>query len=160
MTNSYTYSPLEKVYWDIRAEEALENEIKRLNLNSVFIVASSTLTNKTEEISKIKDNLGKKFTGLYDRCIEHSPLENVIDCVNEVEKVNPDIILTIGGGTPIDTVKVVQLCISLGIKTVKDLQKITGKHQNIKSSLRQTTVACAPWVRNSPPSISTKAGNP
>ena len=140
MTNSYTYSPLEKVYWDIRAEEALENEIKRLNLNSVFIVASSTLTNKTEEISKIKDTLGKKFTGLYDRCIEHSPLENVIDCVNEVEKVNPDIILTIGGGTPIDTVKVVQLCVSLGIKTVKDLQKITGKHQNIKSSLRQIAV--------------------
>ena len=60
-----------------------------------------------DEILKIKNTLGSKFVGLFDSCIPHSPLENVIDCANSVQQNNPDIIITIGGGTPIDTVKAV-----------------------------------------------------
>ena len=140
MTEAYTYTPLERVYWDAKVEEALLKEVDLLDLKKVFIVASSTLSNKTKEISKIQEVLGKKFVGLFDRCLEHSPLENVIECVNEVKKVNPDIILTIGGGTPIDTVKVVQLCIAKGIKTIEELKSITGKQHNLNSSIRQIAV--------------------
>jgi len=140
MTEAYEYTPLERVYWNIKVEEALLKEVDILNLKRVFIVASSTLSNKTDEISKIKKVLGDRFVGLFDRCLEHSPIENVIECVTEVEKVNPDIILTIGGGTPIDTVKVVQLCITKGIKTVEELKRITGKHHVLNSSVRQIAV--------------------
>lgn len=123
MKNTYTYSPLDRVVWDTPASEAILNEVDRLNFKKVYIVASSTLSKKTDEILKIKNILGDRFVGLFDSCIPHSPLENVIDCVKSVKKENPDIIITIGGGTPIDTVKVVQLCHSLGIETVKDLKK-------------------------------------
>ena len=123
MSNVYTYSPLDRVIWDTPSLEAIESEIKRLNVKKVFIVSSSTLSKKTNEINKVIDNLGKKFVGLFDNCIEHSPLENVIECANEVQKHSPDIIITIGGGTPIDTVKVVQLCYSLGINSVDELKK-------------------------------------
>ena len=94
-----------------------------MNINKIFIVASSTLSKKTKEIEKIKDILGKKLVGIFDRCKEHSPIENVLECAKEVKKANPDIILTIGGGTPIDTVKVVQLCITLDIDSAEELKK-------------------------------------
>ena len=129
MENTYTYSPLDRVIWDTPATEAILNEINRLGVERVFIVSSSTISNKTDEILKIKNTLGSKFVGLFDSCIPHSPLENVIDCANSVQQNNPDIIITIGGGTPIDTVKVVQLCHSLGITTIEGLKKISNKHQ-------------------------------
>ena len=140
MENTYTYSPLDRVIWDTQATDAILNEVKRLNVNKVYIVASSTLSKKTDEISKIKNILGNKFVGLFDSCIQHSPLENVIDCVKSVQEKNPDIIITVGGGTPIDTVKVVQLCHSLEINTVADLKKISNKHQNKASKIRQIAV--------------------
>jgi alcohol dehydrogenase class IV len=140
MENTYTYSPLDRVIWDTQATDAILNEVERLNVNKVYIVASSTLSKKTDEISKIKNILGNKFVGLFDSCIQHSPLENVIDCVKSVQEKNPDIIITVGGGTPIDTVKVVQLCHSLEINTVADLKKISNKHQNKASKIRQIAV--------------------
>lgn len=140
MENTYTYSPLDRVIWDTQATDAILNEVERLNVNKAYIVASSTLSKKTDEILKIKNILGNKFVGLFDSCIQHSPLENVIDCVKSVQEKNPDIIITVGGGTPIDTVKVVQLCHSLEINTVDDLKKISNKHQNKASKIRQIAV--------------------
>ena len=109
-------------------------------MKKVFIVSSSTISNKTDEILKIKNTLGSKFVGLFDSCIPHSPLENVIECANSVQQNNPDIIITIGGGTPIDTVKVVQLCHSLGITTIEGLKKISNKHQKKVSKIRQIAI--------------------
>ena len=140
MENTYTYSPLDRVIWDTQATDAILNEVERLSVDKVYIVASSTLSKKTDEISKIKNILGNKFVGLFDSCIQHSPLDNVIDCVKSVQEKNPDIIITVGGGTPIDTVKVVQLCHSLEINTVDDLKKISNKHQNKASKIRQIAV--------------------
>ena len=140
MENIYTYSPLDRVIWDTPSADAILNEINRLSVNRVFIVASSTLSKKTDEIDKVINALGKKFVGLFDNCIAHSPLENVIECAKKVQKTSPDIIITIGGGTPIDTVKVVQLCYSLGITSPDDLKKIANKHQKIKSKIRQIAI--------------------
>ena len=140
MSNVYTYSPLDRVIWDASSLEEIQNEIKRLNVKKIFIVSSSTLSKKTSEIDMIKQTLGKKLVGLFDNCIAHSPLENVIECAKKVQKTSPDIIITIGGGTPIDTVKVVQLCYSLGITSPDDLKKIANKHQKIKSKIRQIAI--------------------
>ncbi len=144
MSNVYKYSPLDRVIWDTPSLEAIQNEIKRLNVKKIFIVSSSTLSKKTNEIDKIINTLGKKFVGLFDNCIAHSPLENVIECAKEVQKNSPDIIITIGGGTPIDTVKVVQLCYSLGINSVDELKKypINTKGLNPKLDKLQFQLLC------------------
>ena len=120
MANTYRYTPLERVYWDTPAVEVILKEVEQRDLKRVFVVSSSTLSKETEEINKIKKSLGKKFVGLFDRCLPHSPQENIIECVKEVKSKDPDIIVTIGGGTPIDTVKVVQLCVTLEIETVEE----------------------------------------
>jgi len=86
MENTYTYSPLDRVIWDTPAADAILNEVDRLSAKKVYIVASSTLSKKTDEILKIKNVLGDSFVGLFDSCIQHSPLENVIDCVKSVKK--------------------------------------------------------------------------
>ena len=138
--NIYSYSPLDRVIWDTPSILAISNEMERLNLNKVFIVCSSSLSKNTNEILKIQDVLGVKFVGMFDECLEHSPIENVIECYKEVKSADPDIIITIGGGTPIDTVKVVQLCHSLNIDSKEELKKIANVFQNKGSKLRQIAI--------------------
>lgn len=141
MTNTYLYTPLERVYWDTPAAEVILKEVEQRDFKRVFIVSSSTLSNKTEEINIIKNSLGKRFAGLFDHCLPHSPQENVIECVKEIKSKNPDIIITVGGGTPIDTVKVAQSCVTLGIDTIEGLRKIANKnHQTVNSKIRQIAV--------------------
>ena len=101
MIQPFAYSPLERVYCDHKVEEIIPLEIELMDINKIFIVSSSTLSKKTNEIEKIRNILGNKLVGVFDNCKEHSPIENVLECAKEVKKVDPDIILTIGGGTPI-----------------------------------------------------------
>ena len=54
MNNVYTYSPLDRVIWDTPSLEAIESEIERLNAKKVFIVSSSTLSKKTDEIQGVQ----------------------------------------------------------------------------------------------------------
>ena len=136
MIQSFSYSPLERVYCDHKLEEILPVEIELMDINKIFIVSSSTLSKKTKEIEKIKNILGDKLVGIFDRCEERSPIENVLECTQEVKKVSPDIILTIGGGTPIDTVKVVQLCITLNINNAEELKKLSGRTQKKLKKLK------------------------
>jgi alcohol dehydrogenase class IV len=140
INNSYSYSPLDRVIWDTSSSKAILSEVGRLNYNKVFIVCSSSLKKNTDEIEKVSNVLGSKLVGVFSKCLEHSPIDNVIECAQEVRSMNPDIILTIGGGTPIDTVKVVQLCHSLNINSEEELKKIANKFQNKNSKIRQIAI--------------------
>ena len=140
MYQTFTYAPLDRVYYDGKIKDILPKELDLMDINRLFIVSSSTISKKTDEIDKIKDILGKKFVGIFDSCEEHSPLENVVECAKKIKSTRPDMILTVGGGTPIDTVKVSQLCLTLGIFSSAELKKISGKIQNVNSNIRQIAV--------------------
>src|SRR5689334_21695419 len=113
----YRSVPIEKIVWGTPAADAVAAEAKASDAKRVFIVASGTLSRSTKEIGNICDALGERFAGLFDRCQEHTPLESVIACAKAVREANADLIATVGGGTPIDTVKIVQLCLTQRIDT-------------------------------------------
>jgi alcohol dehydrogenase class IV len=137
---SYRNVPIDKVVWGTPAAEAIAAEVDALGAKRVFVVASGTLSRSTDEIGKIRSALGDRFAGLFDHCKEHTPLESVIECAAAVRSANADLIVTIGGGTPIDTVKIVQLCLTLGIESVEALRAISGKPNFMPSVIRQIIV--------------------
>ena len=58
--------------------------------------------------------LGATCVGVYDRFAEHVPRASVLEFVQEVRALRPDLIVTVGGGTPMDTVKVALVCLGEG----------------------------------------------
>jgi alcohol dehydrogenase class IV len=48
----------------------------------------------------------------------------VIAAADAVRAANPDLILTVGGGTPIDTVKILQLVLAHGARAPEDLERL------------------------------------
>jgi alcohol dehydrogenase class IV len=125
---SYSYLPLERVIFGRPTAEALVEEMARIGAKRVFVVASKSLARNTPVIRAIADVLGSRYAGLFDGCVQHSPRASVIAAAQAVRAAVPDLILTVGGGTAIDTVKVLQICLAHGVETPEGLD---GLHVSI-----------------------------
>ena len=139
-TGHYAYVPLERVIWGEAAARAVAREADRLTARRVMIVASGTLARETTAVSTIAQALGERCVGLFDQCREHAPLESILACAEAARAVNPDLIVTVGGGTPIDTVKVALLCLTHDIRTREALLAIANKTTSDPASVRQIVV--------------------
>ncbi|HXX03123.1 MAG TPA: iron-containing alcohol dehydrogenase [Xanthobacteraceae bacterium] len=127
-SGSYAYLPLERVIFGRPAADAALDETLRIGAWRVFVVASKSLARNTPVVRSIADALGGRYVGLFDGCVQHSPRASVIAAAQAVRAAAPDLILTVGGGTAIDTVKVLQICLAHGIETSEGLD---GLHVSI-----------------------------
>ena len=135
---------IEQVIWGKPAAEAVAEEVARQGAKRVFVVASGSVSRKTDEVSKIKAALGGRFAGLFDEPKEFSPIEAVLACAHGARDCDPDLIVTIGGGTPIDTVKMVQLCLTHGAFTREALlamPRTTQQSSRVRQIIVPTTLS-------------------
>lgn len=138
---SYAYLPLERVIFGRPAAEAVVEEMARIGAQRVFVVASKTLARNTPLIRAIADSLGAHYVGLFDGCVQHSPRASVIAAAQAVRAAAPDLILTVGGGTAIDTVKVLQVCLAHGVETPAGLD---GLHVSVGPDGKRLVPAIRP----------------
>jgi maleylacetate reductase len=127
-TGSYAYLPLERVIFGRPTADAAVEEAGRIGAERVFVVASKNLARNTPVIRAVAAALGARYVGLFDGCVQHSPRASVIAAARAVRAAEPDLILTIGGGTAIDTVKVLQICLAHNVDAPEALD---GLHATV-----------------------------
>src|SRR5580692_754432 len=115
LSGSYEFLPQDRVIFGRPAANAVVETADRLAKRRLLIVASKTLSRKTNVVSKIQTALAQRCIGVFDECIEHVPRASVLLLAAAVRKCDPDLIVTVGGGTPIDTVKVTLLAMAAGV---------------------------------------------
>jgi maleylacetate reductase len=115
LAGAYEFLPQDRVIFGRPAAEAVVETANRMAKNRLLIVASKTLSRKTDVVSTIHGALGPRCVGVFDECVEHVPRASVLSLVATVRKHKPDLIVTVGGGTPIDTVKVTLLMMAAEI---------------------------------------------
>jgi alcohol dehydrogenase class IV len=135
---SYAYLPLERVVFGQPAAQAAAEEVARIGARKVFIVASKSLSRNTPVVRDIERALGERYAGLFDECVAHTPWPSVIAAAEAVRAADPDLVLTVGGGTPIDTVKILQICLAHGLKRIEDLD--TQRASTRPSPVRQVAI--------------------
>ncbi|MFG6581371.1 iron-containing alcohol dehydrogenase [Sulfitobacter sp. 1A13191] len=108
------------------AAAAVAVEVDRLNARRVFIVASGTLCRETDEVDKIRHALGSRCAAVFDKMGAHVPRADVIAATDAARKVQTDLILTIGGGSPTDGAKAVALCLANNIKDAQEIDRLCG----------------------------------
>jgi alcohol dehydrogenase class IV len=141
---SYAYLPLERVVFGRPAAAAAVEEMARVGATRVFIVAAKSVARNTPVVSAIAEALGPRhYAGLFDGCVQHSPRESVIAAARAVRAAAPDLILTVGGGTAIDTVKVLQICLAYNVDSPEALD---GLHATVTAEGKRHV----PDIRPSP----------
>ena len=117
MQGRYEFLAQDRIVYGFPAAQAVAETAEAQGAQRVFLVTSQTLSRKTDEIQKIRDVLGPRCVGLFDECIAHVPRESVLRAADAVRRAEPDLIVTVGGGTPIDTVKILLICLAEGVQT-------------------------------------------
>ncbi|XIA67097.1 iron-containing alcohol dehydrogenase [Bradyrhizobium sp. TZ2] len=97
------------------AVRALVEEAERLNAGSVFLIVSNTLNKKTDEIGKIRDALGARYAGTFDGVEQHTTRQQAVKIAADAIELRTDLVVAIGGGSVIDSAKIVLMCMEHGI---------------------------------------------
>jgi alcohol dehydrogenase class IV len=119
----HAHIPQERVIFGRPAGAAVAAEVDRLGARRVLVVAARSMAG-TPVAAAIREALGPRFAGLFDGCREHTPWATVLAAAAAVRAAAPDLIVTLGGGTAIDTVKVLQVALAEGARTVEDLARL------------------------------------
>ena len=115
------FGEMEVVVFGRPAAEVVAEEVRRLEAERVFLMASGTLNRTTDEVAKVRRALGNRFAGLFDRVPPHTPRRAVIEAAAAAREAGADMIATIGGGSVTDGAKAVQLCLANDIRTPEAL---------------------------------------
>ncbi|MGM7668048.1 iron-containing alcohol dehydrogenase [Microbacterium sp. A93] len=136
----YSFAPMERIRWGEPASLATRDEVERLGAKRVLIVSSATLSRETDVIDELRATLGDRVVGVFDRCVAHTPLESVEELLAEARSLVPNLFVTVGGGTPIDTVKLTQFALGRGLRTRDEILAERGVGSSQRSSIRQIVV--------------------
>ena len=111
----FNFLALDRVHFGVTAAEALQQEIAQRASERVVIVTSRTLNRTTSVVTDLAQQLGDRVVGIFDECVEHTPRNSVIALAAVLRDARADLVVSLGGGTVIDSVKIALLCLAQGI---------------------------------------------
>ena len=117
-TGVFNFLAQERVHFGVSAAEGISAEVAQRGAQRIFVVTSKSLNRKTSAVSEALASVQDKVIGLFDECIEHTPRDTVLALTRRLRETKADLIVSIGGGTVIDTVKVALVCLAEGVDDV------------------------------------------
>ncbi len=107
MQGDYFFLPLEHVIFGAGSLERLPGELERLKVLRALIITGQSLATKTGIVRKVEKTLGAAHAGTFSAIRQHTPESDVARAVEEARRVQTDILISLGGGSPIDATKAV-----------------------------------------------------
>jgi alcohol dehydrogenase len=101
----------------------LTGEINRLDSRRAFIITGTTLT-REGLVRRIEETLGPRWAGTFSGTHQHVPSQTVIAAAEAARDAGADLLISFGGGSPIDTTKAVAAVIGAGLQ---DRAALIGK---------------------------------
>jgi len=81
--------------------------MKLLGTRKALIVTGKSLIQKTQVIKSIEDVLGEAHVGTFSGIGQHAPISGIRDGLETFKNSGADVIVSVGGGSPIDASKVI-----------------------------------------------------
>jgi len=138
------FGAMDEVVFGRHAAEAVVEQLDRLGAKRAFLMVSGTLNRETREIENIRNAMGARCAGIFDKMPAHTPRAAVVAAANQARDAKADLIVTVGGGSITDGAKAVQLCLANEVSTTEGIDDIRvrgGEEPPIKApSVRQISV--------------------
>jgi maleylacetate reductase len=90
-------------------------------------LASASLFRQTDLVHQLQAVLGKRCVGVFHEMPAHTPRIAVVKAAQQAQLAQADLILTLGGGSITDAGKMVTLCMSNGIDSPENLDRLATK---------------------------------
>ena len=106
MPASYKYQPLRQdIICAETAIDALPAAVDALGGSRALITCGPTILNACDVVPRVREALGGRYAGIYAGVAPHSPVETVEAGAEVAREAQPDILISVGGGSTHDTTK-------------------------------------------------------
>ncbi len=107
MQGEYVSLPQEKVIYGSGSLQKLANETERLERKRALIITGRSIANKTPLIDRVSAVLGTHHVGTFSEIRQHTPESGIVAAAELAQSRQADLLVSIGGGSPIDAAKIV-----------------------------------------------------
>jgi alcohol dehydrogenase class IV len=104
---AFTFLPLEKVYYGAGSLSHLPDEADRMGCRRALIITGKSLATKTPVVSAVEARLGGRHSGTFSEIRQHAPESGITAAVQLARACQADLLVSVGGGSPIDAAKAV-----------------------------------------------------
>ena len=105
MTGKYEPTPLTKVVYGRGSIQQLPGLLDSLKAKKAYKVTGSSLRHKTPVIKEIETILADKHVKTFSKIGQHAPIQAIREAAEEAKYRGVDAFISVGGGSPIDSVK-------------------------------------------------------
>ena len=116
------------VSYGLPYQEACAQHVREtFKASRVYVIASGTLSRKTDKLEKLTDALGKEHVvGVRKGMTPHTLWSEVLQITSEAKQAKADCIVTLGAGSITDGAKIVTLVSSPVSSPTKNSQECRG----------------------------------
>jgi alcohol dehydrogenase class IV len=118
------FSPT-KVVFGAKSLAELPSEVDGLSATRALVVTDAVLASRTDLVERVKKALGRRFAGVYSDVTPDSAVGIVDRGAARAKELEADVIVSIGGGSSIDTAKGIAIVHAFG-GSLRDHQGFQG----------------------------------
>jgi maleylacetate reductase len=119
---AFTILPQERVVFGAGCMTQLAAEIDRLGCQRAFVITGTTIATKTDLLTRLQEILGPRYVGVFYPISQHVPRGDVVAAASQARATRADVLVSLGGGSPVDGTKAVALCLAEEITTEVQLE--------------------------------------
>lgn len=127
MKGALRFPPQEKVIFGQGTVRQLAGEVDRLGRKRAFVITGTTIAEKTDLLARVREILGPRWAGSFYPISQHVPRRDVIAAALQAREAKADVLVSLGGGSPVDGTKAVALCLSEGVTSEQQLDSYRGR---------------------------------
>jgi len=121
ISGTLIFPPQEKVIFGQGSVKQLAAEVDRLGRKRAFVITGTTIAKKTDLLTRVQEILGPRLVGTFFPLSQHVPRRDVITAAFQAREVKADVLVSLGGSSPVDGAKAVALCLSEGVASEPQL---------------------------------------
>ena len=111
----YRYNPLRQdIVCSETAIDALPDTVDALGASRAMITCGPTILASCDVVPRVQEALGSRCVGVYSGVAPHSPVETVEQGVDMARELQPDVFISVGGGSTHDTTKAIATLLAEG----------------------------------------------
>jgi alcohol dehydrogenase len=107
MSYDFSITGPDRVISGIGALSQLPEALERLGATRALLITGRTLATKTDLVARVEETLGSRHVGTFSDCVQHVPESSVDKAYGRAIDADADVLVVFGGGSPIDTAKLV-----------------------------------------------------
>jgi alcohol dehydrogenase class IV len=141
---SFVYANPRSIHWGAGSLAVhLEQELQQRGLRRAFVVTTRSVAANAALGARLRDLLGERYVGEFAAIGQHAPASGVAAAVQAARQAQPDVLISFGGGSPIDAAKAVAFALATGLdlNDARAAQIARDLHPNIGDLLPHLAIS-------------------